>query len=276
MAINIRKNHELRLKVFDLLNKIKNNNNITRKEIIERMHAEFNISKEVLYDWYSERYSPFGRRGRVIIKPELFYVLGALLGDGCIYNWRTTNNYVILVGDKKFTTKYAAMVTKCIGRKTKSYINRSKNIWFVRSNNFELYSLFNKIREDLNYLEELISKSNRKSVLFFIEGFFDAEGCIKVVKGEERKTPKICLDITNTNYKILELIKKLLKEQLNIDSRYSIQRKFLGKDGFVRQKIYHLRIYKKEYVKNFFENISTIKLKKEKVVYVENWLRNNK
>ena len=37
-----------------------------------------------------------------------------------------------------------------------------------------------------------------------------------------------------------------------------------------------LRIYKKEFVRKFLENIDTIKLKKEKIIYVQNWLNNGK
>lgn len=206
--------------------------------------------------------------------PALFYVLGALIGDGCVYNWKTTYHYVILIGDERFTSKYANKVVQCTGISTKNYIDRNKNIWFVRSNNLQLYLLFKKVREDLNYLNKLIKQSNEKSVLSFIEGFFDAEGCVKIVKEEERKTPKICLDITNTNFEMLELIRKLLKEYLGIEARYSSQAEHMGKDGFMRQKVYHLRIYKKESIRVLLENINTTKLKEEKVIYVENWLNN--
>lgn len=55
-----------------------------------------------------------------------------------------------------------------------------------------------------------------------------------------------------------------------------MQEAYLGKDGFMRQRVYHLRIYKKEYVKRFLDSISTTKLKEEKMSYVENWLTNDK
>jgi len=123
-------------------------------------------------------------------------------------------------------------------------------------------------------LEQLIK--DKKSALLFVEGFFDAEGCVKIIKEKVRKTPKICLDITNTDFRILEVVKKLLQEHLGIEARYSIQKPEIGKDGSLRKVAYHLRIYKKEFVKIFFENISTTKLKEEKVIYVKNWLNNGK
>lgn len=208
-------------------------------------------------------------------KKELFYVLGALLGDGCAYHWKKGNvKTLVLIGDYNFTKKYTEKLTKCSRNNVKNYIDRSKNIWFVRIGNITLYNLFKEIRLDLNKLIDLIKKDNYKyNSLEFIEGFFDAEGCVKIIKEPVRKTPKICLDITNTNYGILEIIKNLLKENLDIEARYSIQKADNKKN---KQIAYHLRIYKKEYIRRFLENMSTTKLKPEKVEYVDNWLNNGK
>lgn len=271
MDVGIRKNHKLRINAFDLLQELKNSST-SRKEIINKIHSEFGIPIGTLYHWYKNKVVPYGRKGTVLYKPELFYVIGALLGDGCLYNWRTTNYYSILIGDHSFAVKYAKILTTCTAKEATAYIDRNKNIWFVRCNNFGLYNLFEKVRKDLNYLEQLIKQGDKRSAILFIEGFFDAEGCVKVIKERVRKTPKICLDITNTNIAILNLVEKLLKEHLSIESKYSIQKSFIGKDGFKRQEAYHLRIYKKEYIKRFLKNISTSKLKAEKVPFVENWL----
>ena len=77
-------------------------------------------------------------------------------------------------------------------------------------------------------------------------------------------------------YLVLELIRQLLREHLNIEARYSIQKAYITKDGRERKTQYHLRIYKKEYIRKFLEKINTTKLKSEKVNYVENWLNNGK
>lgn len=256
--------------VFDSLRK----NNLPRKKIVDIISKKFSIPVGTLYDWYRNKHIPYGRKGIIKIVPELFYVIGALLGDGCLYKWKPTNNYVILVGDRNFTSKYANFATICTGRKTKAYIIRSKNIWFVKSNNFELYSIFRKSREDLQYIKKLLEQSNIESSLLFIEGFFDAEGCVKIVKEPTRKIPKICLDITNTNFDILEIVKSLMKKYLDIEASYSVQEPhWKGKN---KKTAYHLRIYKKAYVKKFLENISTTKLREEKISYVNNWLNNGK
>ena len=268
---SIRTNHELRMRAFDELTRLKKNNT-SRKEIVYSLHKQSEVPLAALYGWYEGKRRPYGRRGKLLVKPELFYVIGALLGDGCLYKWKTTYNYIILVGDKSFTTKYAKMLSACTGRKSKAYIDRNKGVWFVKINNYELFRLFQKTRENPAFMSKMIKEYGGNSSLLFIEGFFDAEGCVKVIKEKVRKTPKICLDITNLDYRILEVIKGLLKKDLGIEARYSIQRAFTGKDGSRRKKIYHLRIYKREFIRTFFNSIKTTKLTEEKKKYLMNWL----
>jgi hypothetical protein len=203
---------------------------------------------------------------------DLFYVLGALMGDGCIYHWRNEHQ-IWLIGDKNFTEKYAQKLSKVIDKKVKNYINRSKNIWFVKISNIQLYSLFNEVRNNLECLTILLVRGDfQENALNFIEGFFDAEGCVKIIKEPVRKTPKICLDIANTNLEILEMIINFISKTLDINSKISKQI-----DKRKNRKImYHLRIYKKESIKKFLNNIHTTKLKPEKLAYVENWLNNGK
>ncbi|MEK6792299.1 MAG: LAGLIDADG family homing endonuclease [Nanoarchaeota archaeon] len=260
-----------RVKAYQRLKELKTANT-SNKDILQEINKSFQIPIGTIYEWLANRQSPTGSTGKIKYNSELFYVLGALLGDGCAYKWKKGGGYLVnLIGDKDFTEKYANKISKCIERKVKNYINRSKNIYFVNINNLELFMLFKEIRSNLGKIMEMLNKNKEQSLLF-LEGFFDAEGCVKIIKEKVRKTPKICLDITNTNYELLEVMRKILEEQLEIEARYSIQKPELGKDGLLRKEAYHLRIYKKEYIKRFFENISTTKLKAEKVDYVNNWL----
>jgi hypothetical protein len=86
----------------------------------------------------------------------------------------------------------------------------------------------------------------------------------------------ICLDIANANFEYLELMWKILYEKMGVVAGYSVQKPFVGKDGSRRQRMYHLRIYKKEYVKRFFEELSTTKLYPEKEILLKNWLEKEK
>ena len=268
--MDIKTKYELRIEAYELLNKLKQSS-IPKKEAITKVSNQFGIPYETLYGWYQYDLSLFGKR-KIQYNKELFYVLGALLGDGCPYYWKKGGTYtVIIAGEKEFINKYSEKLSICTGKKIKGYLNRSNNTWHLTKCSIELYFLFKKIRENLDVLVSLINKGNYyENSLEFVEGFFDAEGCIKIIKEKVRKTPKICLDICCTNFGYVELCRKILKEHLNIEARYSIQKA----DSIKNKKIaYHLRIYKKEYIKKFFENINTTKLKEEKISYVENWLK---
>lgn len=239
-------------------------------ELVCTISKQFGVSQSAVYAW-TKGTSPFGRRcGRVAYTTELFYVIGAMLGDGCIYFWK--NRYFIwLLGEREFCVKYAERVSHCTSYRTaKAYPYRGRNCWFVKFQNAELYFLMKEIRENIEVLAELVkSGSHSPNALQLIEGFFDAEGCVKVIKEEVRRTPKINLDFCNTNLALLELIRRELDYVLNIEGRFTSQRDKRRN----RKVVYHLRIYRKDAIRKFLEHVSTIKLKPEKVQYVENWLR---
>ncbi len=260
-----------RIKAYNQLAKLlKEENQI---ESIKQISNKLGVPFGTLYNWHKYDGSPYGKR-KLEYNKELFYILGALFGDGCAYHWKKMNKYMVIVtGEKDFIEKYADKLERCVRKKIKGYPERSKNVWHLKTWNIELYRLFKKVRENRSFLSEIMKNGDYyNNSLQFIEGFFDAEGCIKIIKEKVRKTPKICLDITNTDYPLLEIIRNLLQEKLDIEARYSIQKPGIGKDGLFRKEAYHLRIYKKDYIKKFFENMSTIKLKSEKINYVNNWL----
>ena len=86
--------------------------------------------------------------------------------------------------------------------------------------------------------------------------------------------PKICPDFTSTDSKRIEVVRVLLRDYLDIEANYSNQDAYLSKDGSPRKKAYHLRVYKKEYVKRLLKEIKTIKLYDNKVPFVEQWMNN--
>lgn len=275
---------QIRVEAYNFMNRLKEQG-IFKKEIIEILTQKYEISDGIIYSWYAGRNTPWPLKERnevIEYRKELFYLLGALLGDGCIYHWK--GSYQIKIyGEEEFIQKCAIKLSLCLKKKInkyfyKSYFNRhGTNLWYIQTSHKKLFDLFKNIRTNLDELSNLMKKRGyRKNSLQFIEGFFDAEGCIKIIKEVVRKTPKICPDICCTTYEYLKLCKDLFKEHLGIEARYSIQKAYLTKDGHPRKTQYHLRIYKKEYIRKFFENVSTIKLKPEKVVYVNKWLNNGK
>lgn len=245
-------------------------------EIVLTITKEFGVTQPTVYSW-TKGTSPFGKRcGRITYTKELFYVIGALLGDGCIYHWRNTFQ-IWLHGEREFCVKYAEMasrVSRCTrhGGKSfhyKAYPYRGRNVWFVKFQNVELFFLIKGIRERLNLLKELLRRGDYSAnALQLIEGFSDAEGCVKIIKEPVRKTPKINIDFCNTNLELLQLIGRDLNASLGIEPHFTSQPACRN-----RKASHHLRIYKKSAIKGFLSRVPTTKLKVEKVQYVENWLR---
>ena len=59
--MNIRKNHELRMRAFDELIERKKRG-IPLEETIDKINSKFQIKKANLKDWYNLKYKPNGRR----------------------------------------------------------------------------------------------------------------------------------------------------------------------------------------------------------------------
>ena len=242
-------------------------------ELVLVITKKFAVSRSTVYAW-ARGSSPFGTRcGKIIYTKELFYVIGALLGDGCIYHWRNSFQ-VWLHGERKFCTKYAERALACTTKRNiRAYPLRGRNVWFVQFQNAELYFLMKQIREHLDVLSSLLRTENSSvKGLQLIEGFFDAEGCVKVIKEPVRRTPKINLDFSNTNFALLEIVKTELKRTLNIEGRFSCDHDKRPN----RHVMYHLRMYQKDAIGKFLSRVNTIKLKPAKVQYVRNWLEKNR
>ncbi|MAF51285.1 MAG: hypothetical protein CMH64_04310 [Nanoarchaeota archaeon] len=271
---------ETRIKAYKLMKELKKKE-ISKKETVDRINKEFEISTSTLYDWYAGRNAPWESKEKIEnleYNKELFYILGAMLGDGCIYYWRGQYQ-VKIYGEEEFIRKCAEKLSICLRKNINHYFYKSyyekwgSNLWFINTVHKKLFILFKEIRSNPYRILDLMGKSNYKeNSLQFVEGFFDAEGCVKIIKEKVRKIPKICPDICCTDYEYVELCRKLLKKHLNIEARYSIQKP--KKHWNAKKTSYHLRIYRKEYVRRFFENINTTKLKPEKIQYVKNWLKN--
>lgn len=206
---------------------------------------------------------------KIGLQKELFYVLGALLGDGYLYRYKKCHIIGILVSEEAFARKFASKLSLSAGKEIHPHLYQKRNLWYVRLDNREFLELFEVVRKNPMKILEVASIENpRENSLQFIEGFFDAEGCVKLVKESARKTPKVCLDVTNTNCIYLEIVRRMLDKTLRIEARFSIQ-KPKSKN---RRIAFHLRVYKKEFVKIFLENINTTKLREDKIQRVNNWL----
>jgi intein-encoded DNA endonuclease-like protein len=259
---------EKRLEAYERFQELSAQGKSTHEMVIT-ISKESGVSQQTVYAWIKGA-SPFGKRcGRIAYTTELFYIIGAMLGDGSIYLWKT-QHFISLVGEVEFAEKFAKKVSVCTTKSNaKAYPYRGRNVWLVSFQNAELYFLIREIREHLEVLSDLLGLGNRsENALQLIEGFFDAEGCVKIIKEKVRKTPKVNLDLCNTNLALLELIGRELRATIGIGPHFTSQ-----SGGPNRKVSYHLRIYRKDAIRTFLSRVPTIKLKPEKVRYVENWLK---
>lgn len=230
-----------------------------------------NLRKSSYYAWKNGSSKPYGRQGEVLVNSSLYYLIGALLGDGCLYHHKETHNTFFLVGDELFCEKARWHFLSCTHRPIQVYPMRSKNVYVVRTNNYELALLFDLFRSDNDALINFLKDGVLNDRILFLEGFFDAEGCVQIINDKARKIPKICLDICNTRKEWLYCC-QMVCDEIGIRTTYSNQEAYLSKDGYPRKKIYHLRVYDKASVSLFFVLCKTIKLKKEKEKLLEQWL----
>jgi intein-encoded DNA endonuclease-like protein len=137
--------------------------------------------------------------------------------------------------------------------------------------NAELFLLIRKIRKNPASIRSLVEETGyQRSWLEFVEGFFDAEGCVKIIREEGRRTPKACLDVCNTDLGILGILWRATYRTMGIQFKISRDPATQG-----RKATFHLRIYQKNEVKRFLALIATTKLSPEKGLLVENWFRKN-
>ncbi len=216
-------------------------------------------------------FTPGSNRGRIRRIPELWYVVGAVLGDGYLFRSRAGYLVGLDVRSKEFSETFAKKESAVIGRPVKSYYYAGNKVWFVRVKNFELFSLIKRIREEPSLLMTCLQETQDDlNELEFLSGFFDAEGCIKEVKERTRRTAKVCIDITNTDKRLLDVVNTLIRRGIGCKGRYSIQED----SRRVRKTTFHLRLYAKANVKAFLERVHTVKLTPEKRRTLDTWLSN--
>ncbi|MAG02232.1 hypothetical protein CMI42_02750, partial [Candidatus Pacearchaeota archaeon] len=186
IKFNDKKKESDRIKAYKLLNKLKDKG-ISRPEIIKILIDNYGVNKGRVYDWYSGRNMPWKLKEKVEhleYCEELFYLLGAMLGDGCIYEWKGQFQ-VKIYGEKEFIEKCAIKLSLCLKKDIKCYYyksyfkTRGSHLWYIQTSHKKLFMLFQSIRTDLGMVLNLMkNKSFKGNSINFIEGFFDAEGCV--------------------------------------------------------------------------------------------------
>jgi intein-encoded DNA endonuclease-like protein len=270
----------LRIRLFDEVNRLRRDG-LTYKEIIDEVWRRYGvkISKSSVSEWLNGIHNPYN--GRYIpsiefLEPseELAYVMGVKIGDGYTTKGRrVVKNYNrvrigLKVRDREFAEEFGRCLAKVLGRRPiNPRYRKSLRRYVVEIRSQTLYELLKK-PVDLDRLKPYIEHCE-KCMAAFLKGFVDSEGSVS----EEGY-----IRIYNTDYRLLEYVKELLK-RFGIESTGPWTKRQQGKTFYDHKKMKRYT-YKKEcyyiYIGsgsniNFYKNIRfTIKRKQRRL---ENYVR---
>jgi len=271
---------ELRIKLYEEVNRLRRDG-LTYSEIIDEVWRRYGvkISKSSVSEWLNGIHNPYNGRYIPSIEflessEELAYIIGVKIGDGYTTKGRrVVKNYNrvrigLKVRDKEFAEEFGRCLAKVLGRRPiNPRYRKSLRRYVVEIRSQTLYELLRK-PVDLDRLKPYIEHCE-KCMTAFLRGFVDSEGSVS----EEGY-----IRIYNTDYRLLEYIKDLLK-RLSIESTGPWTKRQQGKTFYDHKKMKRYT-YKKEcfyiYITtdsniNFYKNIGfTIKRKQRRL---ENYVR---
>jgi len=186
------------------------NGNIARE--IERKFG-VKISISTIKRWYYGKTNPFNKTKKIDLKPspELSYIIGVVLGDGCI-RIKDEYHYTICLKtkDKEFAEKFAECLRKLeLKARIRQESDSRRLRWVAEAYSKSLYMFLKQPLENLVKVAEKYPKE-------FLQGLFDSEGFSVVSAG---KKLLVAIHFTNSNKDILNIVQKMLKERFNIDSK---------------------------------------------------------
>jgi intein-encoded DNA endonuclease-like protein len=182
--------------------------------------------------------------------PELAYVIGVVLGDGCL----DRSHYAVRLKAKDFdfTEEFNSSICRVLNKAKPYAINREHKYghFIVAATSKSLY-LF--LKNGMDSYEPIIDKYSSE----FIRGFADSEGTPSY--SGKRRNPVV--RIVNTNLTLLKYIQRLLRDRFQIESRIQPQRlnPSVTKDGRVitpKKTFFRLVIGKRKCVIKFKEAIN--------------------
>ncbi len=187
----------------------RNYNKLTDKRIAQRLgHLPCTIRRRAKILGLGPKPKIFVRKpskrlfSKVELRKDLAYVLGGLLGDGCM---SASGHIILVVKDIEFAQAFAECLGRLIGRTCHigfekhgyrvRYVVKPIRRWIKRHTIVDLWHVLEGAEGD------------------FLAGFFDAEGCASIDKKMGKR--KLCirsrkLIIVNTNPMLILLVRRLL------------------------------------------------------------------
>ncbi len=167
---------------------------------------------------------------------DLAYVLGTLLGDGCVYKSNRSYNLCLDVTSKKFAQNFFASLVKIgLNPRMREFWPRGKysklKRYCVRTQSL----VFGRWYKDLSCDKLASLLTTQESMIGFIRGFYDSEGNLYLRKGYN--TPRVSM--SNTNLELLYLVKNL-SEKIGIKFNFYGPYKNSSSFGYPTKEIYRI------------------------------------
>jgi intein-encoded DNA endonuclease-like protein len=264
----------LRLKIYEyalFLNKKGLKSSEIRMEVLKKWNLL--IRKKTIYRWITNRHKAC-RQLRIFTptpSKELSYIIGVLFGDGTLKNERKNYQYkfILRTKDRDFAEYFSNQISKLLNfpggykiRTENGFLRKGGKGYVVSVSNKMLFHFLSKDAEYLmNYVKEYPAD--------FIRGLFDSDGFTIISCG---KNFRVGFGIVNTNIKILEFVKNLLRDNFGITSKIytTIKKghkvKIWGKIYTANKTVYRLVSSGLNNAKKFLRFISSsIRRKREKL-----------
>jgi intein-encoded DNA endonuclease-like protein len=240
---------------------------LKHKEIQRRIHEQYGkrLPIPTIFCWVNKKYHPLGRVNKFDGKPspELAYINGVMLSDGCKYLDDRAYRLKLGVKDKEFAEEFGRCLAKVLGRRKpyKPHWNEYRKVWVVVGCGIQLYKFLDKSLEELKPCIEHC----KECVSAFLRALFDGEGSMDEHNRE--------LVLYNTNKELLIYAKYLLKKYFDIDTtgpylktkKDSIKHFPNGKIAKTNEDCYYIYIRANSLL-NFYKYIGfTIKRKQQRL-----------
>ncbi len=268
---------ELRIRLHEEVLKLRGNG-LGYKRIRRRIGELYGValSPAVIVYWCRGVHTPYnGIRIPTIDSlepsPELAYVVGVVVGDGCAFKTSTrSGEYKVgaKAKDREFIEEFSRCLGRVLGREPPKPIPVEDGNFQVRVQSKVLYQLLQK-PIDIERIRPFVEHSE-DCIRSFLRGFFDSEGSVDKNKGEI-----LCY---NTDTRLLEYVQKLLRT-LGIETtgpRINTRRgtpffdKKQGKTYKTRKDVYYIYVKARDRLK-FYKLVGFTIKRKQKTL--EEYLR---
>ncbi|PCN50559.1 hypothetical protein B6U99_03750 [Candidatus Geothermarchaeota archaeon ex4572_27] len=236
-----------------------------------RVEKILGIPAATLRGWLRRGRKPPATHWEPRPSPETAYVLGVLLGDGCVIHKRNGTCFIRLVAvDYEFVYEFSRNLAATLGKPTKKpYKIRRKesqrDLWAVSYGSKAFYSWYKPlhdavVRGNVDALKQYVEvEHNKEIVRKFLRGLFDSDGshyCRPLSPGKLSY-----IRFYNTNKVLVLYVQYLLQRYFSICSRIYEDR-YGKRQG--HKVCYVLTIYPQPYVKRFLAEIGFTIVRKQR------------